>query len=108
MEVKQAEAFISVAEELHFGRAAYRLLIAQPPLSRMIKQLEQDLGVELFIRSTRHVELTSVGEALIEPARDLLMASHAAVKTARDTRDGKTGHVRMGFAGASTYQSIGA
>lgn len=108
MEVKQAEAFISVAEELHFGRAADRLRIAQPPLSRMIKQLERDLGVELFIRSTRHVELTSVGKALIEPARNLLMASHTAVKTARDTRDGKTGHIRMGFAGASTYQSIGA
>lgn len=108
MEVKQAEAFLAVAEELHFGRAAERLRIAQPPLSRMIKQLERNLGAELFIRSTRHVELTVIGKALIQPARNLLMASHTAVKTVQDTRDGKIGHVRMGFAGASTYRSIGA
>lgn len=107
MEVKQAEAFIAVAEELHFGRAAERLRIAQPPLSRMIKQLERHLGTDLFIRSTRHVELTATGKALIDPARNLLMASHTAVKTVQDTRDGKIGHVRIGFAGASTYQSIG-
>lgn len=108
MEVKQAEAFIAVAEELHFGRAAERLRIAQPPLSRMIKQLERHLGTELFLRSTRHVELTATGKALIEPARNLLLASYTAVQTVQDTRDGKIGHVRMGFAGASTYRSIGA
>lgn len=108
MEVKQAEAFIAVAEELHFGRAADRLRIAQPPLSRMIKQLERHLGAELFIRSTRHVELTATGKALIEPAHNLVAASHEAIQTVLDARDGKIGHVRMGFAGASTYRSIGA
>lgn len=108
MEVKQAEAFLAVAEELHFGRAAERLLIAQPPLSRMIKQLERELDTVLFTRSTRSVELTSTGEALIEPARQLLAASHAASKTVSDAKSGKIGHIRMGFAGASTYPSIGA
>lgn len=107
MEVKQAETFLAVAEELHFGRAADRLRMAQPPLSRMIKQLEQQLGAELFIRSTRSVELTSTGEALIEPARHLVMASQAAIRTVENTIAGKVGHIRMGFAGASTYRSIG-
>ncbi|HEY4577204.1 MAG TPA: LysR family transcriptional regulator, partial [Yaniella sp.] len=61
MEVKQAEIFLAVAEELHFGRAAERLRMAQPPLSRMIKQLERQLKADLFIRTTRTVELTSTG-----------------------------------------------
>lgn len=107
MEVKQAETFLAVAEELHFGRAADRLRIAQPPLSRMIKQLERQLGTELFIRSTRNVELTSIGKALIEPARNLVTASHDAIRTVENTMNGKVGHIRMGFAGASTYRSIG-
>lgn len=107
MEVKQAETFLAVAEELHFGRAAERLRMAQPPLSRMIKQLERQLGAELFVRSTRSVELTSTGKALIEPARNLITASHEAAKTVENTIAGKTGHIRMGFAGASTYRLIG-
>lgn len=72
MEVKQAQIFLAVAEELHFGRAAERLRMAQPPLSRMIKQLERELKADLFVRSTRNVELTSVGKVLIEPARPLI------------------------------------
>lgn len=108
MEVKQAEAFLAVADELHFGRAAERLRIAQPPLSRLIKQLERQLGAELFVRSTRHVELTAIGKALVKPARNLVAASHDAVKTVQDTLSGQVGHIRIGFAGASTYKSIGA
>lgn len=107
MEVKQAVAFLAVAEELHFGRAAERLCIAQPPLSRMIQQLERQLGVDLFMRSTRSVELTAPGKALIEPVRRLVSASQEAVETVEDALTGKVGHIRMGFAGASTYRSIG-
>lgn len=107
MEVKQAEAFVAVAEELHFGRAAERLNMAQPPLSRMIKQLERQLKAELFLRSTRSVELTSVGKMLLEPARRLLAASSDAVDTVQSALTGSIGHVRIGFAGASTYSSIG-
>ncbi|WP_235604896.1 LysR substrate-binding domain-containing protein [Enteractinococcus helveticum] len=107
LEVKQAEAFLAVAVELHFGRAAGRLRIAQPPLSRMIKQLERQLGVELFIRSTRSVELTAIGQALLDPARKLVAASQEAVETVLHVSAGKIGRVRIGFAGASTYQTVG-
>ena len=72
MELHQLEAFLAVAEELHFGRAADRLHVAQPPLSRTIKQLERDLGAHLFERTTRNVRLTGAGEALLEPARQAL------------------------------------
>ena len=69
MDLHHLEAFLAVAEELHFGRAAERLHIAQPPLSRTIKQLERDLGTQLFDRTTRSVRLTSAGEALVRPAQ---------------------------------------
>lgn len=107
MEVRQAQTFLAVAEELHFGRAADRLRMAQPPLSRMIKQLERDLKAELFLRSTRRVELTPVGKALIGPAKELVAASAEAVMAVSDAKSGRTGHIRIGFAGASTYGAIG-
>lgn len=107
MEVQQARAFLVVAEELHFGRAADRLRMAQPPLSRMIKKLEQSLRTELFERSTRHVELTPAGEALIEPARRLVAASEAARRTVVETVKGEIGVVNFGFAGASVHDSVG-
>lgn len=107
MEVKQAEAFVAVAEELHFGRAAERLNMAQPPLSRIIKQLEGQLKAELFLRSTRSVELTSIGKMLLEPARRLLTASSEVLDAVQNALAGSIGHVRIGFAGASTYSSIG-
>lgn len=107
MDVDQARAFLAVAEELHFGRAADRLRIAQPPLSRIIKKLEQNLKAELFIRSTRSVELTAVGAALIEPAQKLIDASEAARRTVHETLHGEIGVVKVGFAGASVHKSIG-
>lgn len=107
MEVEQARAFLAVAEELHFGRAADRLRIAQPPLSRIIKKLEQSLKAELFIRSTRSVELTAAGAALVEPAKKLVDASEAARRTVHEAVHGEIGVVKLGFAGASVHQSIG-
>lgn len=101
MEVQEARAFLVLAEELHFGRAADRLNMAQPPLSRAIRQLERRLKVKLFDRSTRRVELTTAGAALVEPARKLVEASEAAVRAARDAASGTTGVVRLGFASAS-------
>ncbi|GAA3288355.1 LysR family transcriptional regulator [Nesterenkonia halobia] len=107
MEVHQAQAFLAVAEELHFGRAAARLSMAQPPLSRLIKQLERSLGAELFDRSTRHVALTTAGRALIAPAQHLVEASEEASQTVRNTLTGETGRVRVGFAGASINRKVG-
>ena len=106
MEVKKAKAFLAVAEELHFGRAAARLHIAQPPLSRMIRALEDDLGAQLFERGPRHVSLTAVGEALVEPARELVMQSERIVPLVRSVQRGETGRVRLGFAGASVNSIV--
>ncbi|HEY8984569.1 MAG TPA: LysR family transcriptional regulator [Streptomyces sp.] len=83
LEVRQLRYFVAVAEELHFGRAATRLGMAQPPLSRAIRDLERQLGVALFERTTRHVGLTGAGEVLLHDARAALEAVTAAAHRAR-------------------------
>ncbi|WP_433203359.1 LysR family transcriptional regulator [Nocardia sp. CA-107356] len=83
LEVRQLRYFVAVAEELHFGRAAGRLGMAQPPLSRAIRELERQLGVQLFERTTRHVVLTPAGAVLLRDARTALDAVAAAAQRAR-------------------------
>ena len=83
LEVRQLRYFVAVAEELHFGRAAARLGMAQPPLSRAIRDLERQLGVALFERTTRQVGLTAAGEVLLRDARTALEAVSAAARRAR-------------------------
>lgn len=107
MEVHKATAFLAVAEELHFGRAALRLHMAQPPLSRLIRQLEAELGAELFIRNTRHVTLTPEGMALIGPAAELVRLAKQMKDIVAKSKSGEIGHVRLGFAGASVNQGVG-
>lgn len=97
MEIRWMQTFIAVAEELHFGHAAERLHIAQPAVSQQIQNLEGDLGVQLFRRDKRSVSLTPAGEAFLEPCRDALQAIDTATLKARNSSDGATGLVRIGF-----------
>lgn len=97
-------AFLAVAEELHFGRAAERLGIAQPPLSRAIRQFEQELGTELFHRTTRQVALAPAGEALLAPARALLAAADTAQQSVQMASAGDIGRVRLGLGTLSSHR----
>ncbi|CAH0315816.1 MAG: LysR substrate-binding domain-containing protein [Rhodococcus sp.] len=106
MDVEQLRAFLAVAEELHFGRAAARLHVAQPPLSRTIKQLEKHLGARLFDRNTRSVKLTASGQALIEPARAVLEGLRSAEDAVKSAAGGESGLVRIAFAGVSTHRMV--
>ena len=102
MEIQQVRAFLAVAEELHFGRAAERLGVLQPPLSRTIRALEDELGVSLFQRTTRNVKLSPEGEALIEPARKMLEYQSLAVDSVQRAASGETGRISFGFARSSS------
>jgi DNA-binding transcriptional LysR family regulator len=96
IEFRQLRYFVAVAEELHFGRAAVRLQIAQPGLSHQIKGLERLLGVPLFIRDQRGVELTAAGGALLDYARLLIELADRAVESARLTVRGRRGLLKVG------------
>ena len=97
IELRLWRQFVAVAEELHFGRAAQRLYMTQPPLTQAIAHLEQLLLVRLFERSTRSVRLTSAGTALLPAARDLLVRAQALPAYARASADGEAGRLRLAF-----------
>ena len=106
MDIEQLRSFLAVADELHFGRAAERLHVAQPPLSRTIKRLERELGTRLFDRNTRSVRLTSSGQALMDPAKEVLDALRRAETAVRSAGHGEVGTVRIAFAGVSTHRLV--
>lgn len=107
MDPTRLRAFVAVAEELHFGRAAETLHVAQPFLSRTIKALEQDLGADLFVRTTRTVELTAAGTALLPLARSMIALGAEARAAVVAAQQGRSGRVRIGFAGPSAHVVVG-
>ena len=101
MDLRHLRYFVTVAEELHFTRAAERLGIRQPPLSVQIKQLERQIGAPLFRRLSRGVELTAAGESFLIDTRNILSQLDEAVATAESMARGQTGRLRVGFGGAT-------
>lgn len=108
MELRHLRYFVTVAEELHFGRAAARLFIAQPPLSQQIQQLERELGVLLFARTSRRVQLTPAGDAFLLDARQILSSVAQAAEGAKRAARGETGWLGIGFAASATYDLLPA
>lgn len=106
MELRHLRYYLAVAEELHFGRAAARLHMAQPPLSQQIKQLEAEIGVQLLTRSTRRVELTPAGERFLERARAILADVDEAGDEAQRVAAGEVGRVSLGLIGSATYELL--
>ncbi|WP_448616881.1 LysR substrate-binding domain-containing protein [Modestobacter sp. URMC 112] len=105
--LEQLRGFIAVADELHFGRAAARLKMTQPPLSRQIQKLERVVGAQLLERDNRRVTLTAAGEVFLVEARRLLSLADSAPELARRVSSGSSGVVRIGFTAASTYGVLG-
>ncbi|WP_341912327.1 LysR substrate-binding domain-containing protein [Ferrovibrio terrae] len=105
-ELSQLRCFVAVAEELHFGRAARRLNLTQPPLSRQIQLLEHMLEVKLFDRTSRSVALTPAGATFLPEARRLLRLSEAAALSAKRTAGGQAGTVTIGFTAVSGYDYL--
>lgn len=103
MNLTRLRYFVVLADELHFGRAAQRLHMAQPPLSQAIRQLEAEVGSPLFDRTTRRVELTAAGHVLLPEAQRLLTQSEVVDRLMAEHRDGESGQLRVGFVDSSSY-----
>ena len=104
MELRHLRYFVAIGEEQHYGRAARRLRVAQPALSRQIQDLEEELGFKLFERLPRGVKLSTAGELFLEDARRILQeVSEAAVRADRVAR-GRSGTLRVGFAENASWR----
>jgi len=101
IELRHLRYFVAVAEELHFGRAAQRLHLAQPPLSQQIRKLEEILGYPLFVRTSRAVRLTSAGEVFLDRAKRTLRNVQEDIDEVRSISCGDVGFLRVGFIGSS-------
>jgi DNA-binding transcriptional LysR family regulator len=103
MELRHLRYFVAVAEERHFGRAAERLGIAQPPLSQQIQSLERRLGTQLFRRVPRRLELTNAGEVLLQEARWILARVERAISNVERAGRGELGRICIGFTYAGSF-----
>ena len=106
MEIRQVRHFAAVAETLHFGRAAERLRMTQPPLSQSIMALERELGAPLFVRTKRSVRLTPLGEQWRPHVLEALALVDALPTTARQLRDGQTGYLTLSFVSTADYSIL--
>jgi DNA-binding transcriptional LysR family regulator len=106
MELRHLRYFVTVAEELHFGRAAARLAIVQPSLSQQIRQLEDELGFPLLYRTRRSVELTDAGKVFLTEARNVLAQVQEAKRTAKRAYLGEVGRLVVGYISSSTYDLL--
>lgn len=106
MELRHLRYFVTVAEELHFGRAAERLHIAQPPLSQQIRQLENELGFELFHRTKRKVELSEAGEVFLVEVRQIFRQLEQAIFLGRQVSRGEIGQLVIGFVSSAAYNIL--
>lgn len=104
--LRQLEVFVAVAEELNFGRAALRLHLSQPPITRLIQTLEESLGTALFDRNKRQVALTSAGESLLQEARHILSTVSSGVQTVQAVSRGEAGSLIIGFEGMAVFDLI--
>ncbi|MCB8874097.1 LysR family transcriptional regulator [Acidisoma silvae] len=105
-ELNQLRCFLAVAEELHFGRAAQRLNMTQPPLSRQIRILETAIDVKLLERTSRSVRLTSAGRSFMKEARQIIRLADSAVRSARLMSQGVSGTITVGFTQGSSYRFL--
>ncbi|MBR1221965.1 LysR family transcriptional regulator [Bradyrhizobium sp. U87765 SZCCT0131] len=108
MDLRQLRYFAVLAEEKHFGRAAQRLALSQPPLSTAIRQLEAEIGAKLFARTSRHVSLTPAGVALQREAQVLLRRADEARALVKAVAEGHGARFRVGFAGSMLYRGLPA
>jgi DNA-binding transcriptional LysR family regulator len=106
MELRHLRYFNAVATELHFGRAAEKLQIAQPPLSKQIQDLEAELGFELFTRTKRSVALTPAGQAFLVEVTQIFQQLNKAIDIGRKTSRGELGQISIGFVGSATYHIL--
>jgi len=106
MELRHLRYFIAVAEELHFGRAAKRLVMSQPPLSQQIKLLEEEIGVILLKRTKRQVVLTAAGKVFLDEARKSVAQAEHAIRLAQRAARGEIGQLSVGFVSSAVYGKI--
>ena len=106
LDIRQLECFIAVAEEANFGRAAARLHMTQPPLTRRIKRLEADVGAALFVRTPRGVEITAPGTALLEQARRIVALSDVALQATAAAHAGEAGQLLVGYFGSPIFGDV--